>query len=211
MTLERWAPVLAAALAFCAALILQGQGPIGALLSQVDLNAVMYTGLGIFAFGASLTLGLFALVLSPRDGFMGRLHDTAAYRAFGQYVARAFMLALAALVATGLMLAGQSLAGLRPAVGPLLPVWWALAAGALTSIVRTHAIFLIWMRSPVPLPADARSAPRAVPLDAPAFETPAYHAAALENPVFESAVFENQVHAATPSLETARPQLEQVV
>jgi hypothetical protein len=185
MTLERWAPVLAAALAFSSALILQGQGPIGTLLSRVDLDAVMYMTLGIFAFGASLTLGLFALVLSPRDGFMGRLHGTAAYQAFGEYVVRAFILSLAALAATGLMLAGRGLVGLRPAVASLLPVWWALAAGALASTVRTHAIFLIWMRSPIPLPTQARPEPRAIRFDA-------------------------TVNPTSATLEVAAPQLEQV-
>jgi hypothetical protein len=211
MTLERWAPVLAAALAFCAALILQGQGPIGALLSQVDLNAVMYTVLGIFAFGASLTLGLFALVLSPRDGFMGRLHGTAAYQAFGEYVARAFILSLAALVATGLMLVGERLAGLRPVAVSLLPVWWALAAGALTSIARTHAIFLIWMRSPVPLPGVARLAPRAVQVDAPSIDAETFEAPAFEPTAFDEAAFVSHFNAGTPGLETSQRQLEQVV
>lgn len=158
MTLERWAPGLAALIAIVSVLILQGQGPVAELLASIDLVAVMYVALGVFTLSAVLTLGLFGIVLAPSDGFMAKRRGTAAYRTFGEYVARAFFLALAAAVATGGLLAARGWPALNPAVGAVIPLWWALSAGALASVLRTYTIFLIWMRSPLPAPPGERVA-----------------------------------------------------
>lgn len=144
---ERWFPAIAAVVALFAALVSDARGWDAALAAQFHLSHVMSVTFNVLAFGAPLSVGLFAITLSPGGGFIQKLYGTKTYALFVDYTISALVLGVVALLATAPYLAVKAESEAALVLASLAPLWWAAAAAGLAATFRVVAIFLVWARS----------------------------------------------------------------
>lgn len=141
---ERHAPGLVAAIVFVLNIVALKTGLAAVIDAQFGVKDAMSTTFNVVAFATPLTIGLFAIVLSPGGGFIAKLFGTKTFQLFARYVIAAFFLGAAAIIATAPYLFVKEAGPVDKALSVLIPFWWALMSAALVAIGRVVFIFLMW-------------------------------------------------------------------